>query len=224
VSKGYIIGGAVWVVEVIAYISAMFLIFAPGEFAQWLATLLATLMGAALAAASGVWLFYYQGKQSEGTRVEYLREGLIGELYATRDRLQTEPEQRVPHPTGNGPDVVVVLAHLEPTMCEEVMRSALFGHVNTSNLTYLARLMREYTKAADLLRSSINRPHMDDPLLKQHWYDQAKSVKNKQEFTIMFCDTILEGFESQGIKLPPEEKYFSDPSRQAPEDFIRYDQ
>ncbi len=223
-NRNTIVFGAASTAWVVVCISSLFLVFAPQEFAQWLATLLATLIGAALAAASGVWLFYYQAERAEEKRVQELREALIAELYATRDRLQIQAEQHVPDPTGEGrPTVRVVLAHVEPTACDEVIRSALFGHANTKSLTYLSRLMREYSKGADLLQTMINRPVMNDPDLSEHIYVRAQNVKGAQQFIVHYCDTILEGFRSQGLELPPEERYYSDPSRRAPEGFVDYE-
>ena len=204
-------------------ISDWFYDYSPDAFVQWLSTLIGTIIGASLAAGFGIWLFYYQGRVSEEKRVEELRESLIAELYATRDRLGVSEVQIVDDPTGHGPDVAVVFAHLEPIVCEEAIRSALFGYRNTRSLTYLARLMREYTKEADLLHARLNNPQVFDPTMRQQMYDQAKNVKGLQQFVVLFCTTVLEGFQYQGLELPPDEKYFSDPSRQAPEGFLRYD-
>lgn len=190
---------------------------------EWLSTLIGTIVGASLAAGVGVGLFYYQGRVSEEKRVEELRESLIAELYATRDRLGISETQHVDDPTGYGPNVETVHAHLEPIVTEEVIRSALFGHENTKSLTYLARLMREYTKEADLLHIRINSPQVFDFTMRQQMYEQAKNVKRLQQFVALFCTTVLEGFQYQGLELPPDEKYFSDPSRQAPEEFLQYD-
>lgn len=201
-----------------------FYVHAPDELAELTSTLIGTLIGALLAAATGLWLYRYQSRKNEEARVEQLREALIAELYATFDRLKTTSAVRVSDPTGSGgPDVVVVLTHLEPTACEENIRSALFGHKNTVSLTRLARLMREYTKAADILSSLLWRPQVD-PVSLVRAYQQAANVKGLQQFVIVWCETILKGFEVQGLELPPEDKYYSDPTREAPPDFVRYDQ
>lgn len=190
---------------------------------EWLSTLIGTIVGASLAAAFGIWLFYYQDRVSEEKRVEELRETLIAELYATRDRLGISETQSVNDPMGRGPDVGVVHAHLEPIATEEAVRSALFGHENSRTLTYLARLIHEYTKEVELLHTRLNSPQVLEPTMRQQMYDQAKNVKRLQQFVVMFCTTILDGFQSQGLELPPDNKYFSDPSRQAPEGLMKYD-
>jgi hypothetical protein len=82
--------------------------------------------------------------------------------------------------------------------------------------------MREYTKAARLLSSSLYRPQVNKVSMHQ-MYTQAKNVKGLQQFVVLFCEKVLEGFEAQGLELPPKEKYYSDPSRKAPPDFVRYD-
>ncbi len=130
----------------------------------------------------------------------------------------------VPDP-GGGPNIHVVLTHLEPTACDEFIRSALFGISNATNITYLSRLMREYTKQSDTLSSLMWRP--PSPYGQEaavRTYDLAKDLKRSQRFVVQFCETIIEGFKIQGIEMPPQEKYFSDPNREAPEDSIRYDQ
>jgi hypothetical protein len=181
-------------------------------------------LGASLAAAIGVWLFYYQGQKAEEARVEQLREALIAELYATIDRLSTTPSTQIPDIRGGEPDLPVVITSVEPTVCEEAIRSALFGHRNTVTPTQLARLMREYTKAADLLSSLLYSPQINATWFAQRLYIQATNTKGLQQFVILFCETALKGFEAQGIELPPSERYYSDPDREAPPDFVSYDQ
>ena len=215
---------AVVAVLAIVAVSVWFYSYSSDAFAGWASTFLGTVIGASLAASVGLWLFRYQEDTRKAERVEELCESLIAELQATRDRLQTNPEQEVPDPIGNGPTVKVVMAHIEPLVCEEVIRSALFGHVNTNRLTYLSRLMREYTSRGELLRTLIDRPVMSDPHLQDRIYTQAKNVKGQQQSVVHFCDTILEGFKAQGLYIPLENKYYSDPARKAPDHFVKYDQ
>ncbi|MDX6382387.1 MAG: hypothetical protein QOI57_3411 [Rubrobacteraceae bacterium] len=94
--------------------------YAPDKLPELTSTLIGTLLGAVLAAAVGVGLSYYQGRKTEATRVQYLLESLIGELYATRDRLGATSPMRVPDPEGNS----------------EFPRISLVGNlVNRGNLT-----------------------------------------------------------------------------------------
>jgi hypothetical protein len=209
---------------VVIVISDRFYDYSTDALIEWLSTLIGTILGASLAATIGVWLFYYQGKKAEEARVEQLREALIAELYATIDRLSTTPSTQIPDATGGEPNVPVVITSIEPTVCEEVIRSALFGHRNTVTLTQLARLMREYTKAADLLSSLLYSPQITGTWFAHRLYVQGKNTKGLQQFVILFCETALKGFEAQGIELPPSERYYSDPNREAPPDFVSYDQ
>jgi hypothetical protein len=117
----------------------------------------------------------------------------------------------------------VVITSIEPTVCEEAIRSALFGHRNTVTLTRLARLMREYTKAADILSSLLYSPQITARWYAHRLYAQAENTKGLQQYVVRFCETALKGFEAQGVELPHMEQYYSDPGRQAPPDFLRYD-
>ena len=46
-------------------------------------------------------------------------------------------------------------------------------------------------------------------------YEVAKNVQGSERYVVLWCDTVLEGLEKQGIEIPPEDKYYSDPSKQA---------
>ncbi len=113
--------GLLFLSLVLFVVYTAFSVHAPDEVAELTSTLIGTLIGALLAAATGVGLFYYQGRKTEEARVEQLREVLIAELHATIDRLKTTSVVRVSDRTGSGPDVVVVLTHLEPTACDEAI-------------------------------------------------------------------------------------------------------
>jgi hypothetical protein len=89
----------------IIVISDRFYAYSSEALIEWLSTLIGTIVGASLAAASGVWLFYYQGRKAEEARSEQLREALIAELYATIDRLQTSATTRIPAVSESEPDV-----------------------------------------------------------------------------------------------------------------------
>ena len=91
----------------------------------------------------------------EGARRNDLREALIAELHATIDRLSTSASTRVSDTYGGDLDVWVVITNIEPIVCEETIRSALFSHRNTVTLTLLAQLMREYTKACEIFSSLL---------------------------------------------------------------------
>jgi hypothetical protein len=202
---------------------------APDTLPELTSTLIGTGLGAGLAAVVGVWLYDVQTRKSEDARVEQLRQALIAELYATTDRLNTTSVTRITDDEEQRPEVVLVLTHLEPTVCEEAIRSALFGHENTLNLTRLARLMREYTKAADTLVFLLRNPNLHSMgslgfLNMSGTYEQAVTVKGLQTFVLDWCGTIFKGFKDQGLMMPPEDKYYSDPSREAPPEYVQLDE
>ena len=189
---------------------------------EMLSTLIGTLLGGGLTLTSGFWLYRYQSRKDENERVKNLREALIAELQATTDRLKTVRPTPVPDPTGSGQTIEVVLTHLEPTACEEAVRSGLFGHNNTATLTRLGRLMHDYTKAVDILSSLIWRPEMG-PISVVRAYELAINVKSLEQFMVLFCETVIKGFEYQDLEIPPERKYYSDPTQwEPPEAFVRH--
>lgn len=185
------------------------------ECTGWLSTLLATLFGVLLAAAGSIWLFYSQREQNEDRRKQHLINALIAELQATTDRLNTPSRTLVRAPKGSGErDAKVVLTDLAPIVCEEAIRNALFTHSVTRNLTRLAQAMRQCTKEADLLRTLLtSQPMNPDDIARM--YEVAKNVQGSERYVVLWCDTVLEGLEKQGIEIPPEDKYYSDPSKQA---------
>src|SRR5919199_1341831 len=210
--------------------SVVFCALPTDECAGWFSTLLATLVGVVLAARISMWLFQVQREQNEERRKQQLRDALIAELQATIDRLNTETREIVRAPAGSHqPDVKVVLTHLEPIACDEAIKSALFGHKNTVNLTHLAREMRDYTKAADILRELLVSPRTDaaDPAdpYPPHTYQVARNVYGSERYVDEWCKTVLKGFEDQGIEIPPEDKLYTDPSKEASlEDLTRQSQ
>jgi len=137
VSKGTLIGGIVWVVEIVAYISAMFYTYAPSDFAEWLATLLATFIGAILAVAGGIVLFNFQRHQSDSDRRNQLRRALASEIRASQGILSGDPTPIM----SSGTHAVfgeVVLVPLPHVVVEEAARSALFTSAKTDQFFYLA--------------------------------------------------------------------------------------
>jgi hypothetical protein len=182
-------------------------------------------VGTGLTAYFAVEFWRYQIDEQDDKRANELLKALVAELYATRDRMNTATNatQIISDPSGNEEAVSVVITDLEPTACEEAIRAALFEPKSANNLTYLSRVMREYTKLADILRFSISKYPVDDfPVSEARTYMVAKNVKLWQLFVIHWCDTVLEKLEEQGMEMPPEEPYYSVPEREASSDFFRY--
>ena len=67
----------------------------------------------------------------------------------------------------------------------------------------LARFIGERT--AQAVRELDSDVHVEPAYL------QAANVKGLQQFVVLWCETVLKGFEAQGLKMPPEDKYYSDP-------------
>ena len=209
-------------VEIIAY--EVFSDRAPDQTVELISTLIGTGVGAGLAAAIGVELFYWQRDKNEERRKRQLRNALIAELQATKDRLNTTSRTSVPAPPGSdAPDAEVVLTHLEPIACEEAIRSALFTHGDHVNLTRLAQAMRQCTKETDLLRELLVESPFAD--LEGNNHRVARNVQGSERYVVMWCDAVLKGFDAQGIEIPPEVKFYSDPNNEGSlEDVIQQSQ
>ena len=59
-----------------------------------------------------------------------------------------------------------------------------------------------------------------DPEGTPRIYKAAKNVQNSERFVVLWCKTVLGGFKHQGMEMPPEDKYYSDPSKQVPPDYF----
>ena len=177
-----------------------------------MSTLLATFVGALLAAAVGVWLFNYQSSRNDERRSQQLLASLAAELHATIDFLESKPLTRVLPPEGCEEEAVeVVVTSLEPTACEESIRSAVLTPQDVFNLTHLARVMRSYTLEANLLESIITGPRTDSGVARRT-YEVAQDVKNFQSSVLEYCRTITAGLEEEGIEMPSKTRHYSENS------------
>ena len=215
---------AMLIVLVLLLAFRSFYVYAPHELPGLASTIIGTFIGALLAAVIPVAIYL----RTEGNRLERLLVALVSELHATVDRLHTLPSTVVPDPADNADkkqELKVVLAHIEPTACEEAIRNGILGPGNPDNifrLTHLARLMHEYTKFVDVLLPLVV-PQSDNRHDQARAYALAQQLKGLEHFVIDFCKTVLKGLEGQGVEAPSNPKFYSDHSRSAPEDYIYQD-
>jgi len=185
---------------------------------MYLIQLGATFIGVALAAALGIWLFYFQNEQSEKERKRQLGKALAGELVAVLDILHSPPNATIPDPSGGDADIPVILAQIEPMATEEALRNSLLGPQSNFNLVQLANVMREYRQSSNGFTPFL--PYLcagqlDGPM----WipvYELARDTDRLRQNVIMFCETVIKGLEDAGVKMPPEPKFPSDPNQTVP--------
>jgi hypothetical protein len=194
-----LVGMGIYLVSIIFYLHT-----SSDTFAQWVSTLSGTLVGALLAAIIGVGLFYYQGNKTEERRRHQLLEAWAGELQATLDTLESEPDFTIPPPEDGSEgeeEVAIRLAHLEPIACEEAIRNAVFGARDTMALSQFAMQMRYYNADRELMYRIY--AETSTPDWEQRIFDAAKNLKGRQDYVVMLCKQNIEWLEEIGIDIPP---------------------
>jgi hypothetical protein len=131
----------------------------------------ATLCGVLLALVFGIWQFDVQQEKIANRRRGELREGLIAELYATRDRLKTTEVITITAPKRGQTDIAVRLMGLEPTVYQEAIRSGLLGFDGTKNLTipvaFDARIYEGSGPHSFIAMGTTNRSRAPDAALRR---------------------------------------------------------
>jgi hypothetical protein len=179
---------------------------------QYVGTIVATFAGVGLAAYLSVRQFYSQARETDNLRSEQLAQSLAGELFTVLDILAGPPNLHVGAavPSTSGP-VPVVLAQLEPTATEEAIRVGLLGAQSSANLYQISSLMREYSKNSDAIAAMVRVPIWNARVADQSFKLALELTRGRMNLTI-WCVTVIYGLAAQGIEMPADPRYRSDPS------------
>jgi hypothetical protein len=186
-------------------------------FAAFIGTLVATFVGVGTAAYIGVRRFYAEAEATEIRRSQILAESLAAEMSTALDILRGCPNVVIADPNGGAADIPVIFAQLTPTAVEEAIRVGLLGSQSTANLSQISNLMREYTTASDNLYPLVNAWHRDetDLTLWKTAYKAATNVDRLKQNVILWCEENLKHLENQGVQMPEDRHFCSNPERVA---------
>jgi hypothetical protein len=199
-----IVCGLVWVGDISSNVSTETLV-------QYIGTIAATFAGVVLAAYFGVRQFYSQARENDRARSQQLAESLAGELFAVLDILAGPPNLHVLDPTGGPNQTPVIFAQLEPTATEEAIRVGLLGSQSSSNLYQLSNLMRDYSKNSEAL-TALARGPIWSPWVWQQSHALAAELMRERKNLVIWCVTVLYGLAAQGVEMPRDPRYRTDPS------------
>lgn len=184
-------------------------------FVAFIGTLIATFIGVGAAAYINVWRFYSEAEETDRAKSQLLAESLAGELSTVLDILGGNPNVVIRDPTGGTNHIPVVFAQLEPTATEEAIRIGLLGSQSTANLSQLSNLMRDYTKASDNLYPLVTAWYQDENDLTplKPAYKVANEVERLRQNLVIWCEAVLSSLKSQGIQMPHDPQFRTDPAR-----------
>ncbi len=188
-------------------------------FVAFVGTLVATLAGVGIAAYVSLRLFYREAQDRQDDRRQRIMQSLTAELFTVLDILNGPPHIRIPNPQNPNIPIPVVLAQLEPTATEEAIRfgAGVFTGTSTAALSQLSNLMREYSKASEILYPLVREWQQvaptTDPEIWQRSYIASHEVLRLRENLTRWCNTGLVGLIVQGADIEDIPRYRSDPSR-----------
>lgn len=182
------------------------------EYAGFIGTITATFAGVVVAAFLSVRQFYFQARQQEKKQSQQLAQSLAGELFTVLDILSAGPNVHFVDPTGADDPIPVIFAQLEPTATEEAIRVGLSGPQGSANLSQLSSLMRDYTTISASLYSLTYGTHWT-PAISLRAYRSATEISRVRANIIIFCTTVLHFLAAQGIEMPPDPGFRTDPRR-----------
>ena len=181
-------------------------------FVAFVGTLVATFVGVGAAAYISVWRFYAEAEEMNRERSQLLAQSLAGELFSVLDILGGSPNVFIRDPAGKTEAIPVVFAQLEPTATEEAIRVGLLGSQSSANLTQLSNLMRDYTKASDNLYPLVSQIRLN-PAVVVAAHPLASEIVRLCMNLIIWCTTVLYGLAAQGIQMPHDPLFRTDPKR-----------
>lgn len=188
-------------------------------FVAFVGTLVATLAGVGIAAYVNLRLFYREAQDRQDDQRQRLIQALAAELFTVLDILNGTPHVRVPNPQNPNIPIPVVLAQLEPTATEEAIRfgAGVFKGTSTAALSQLSNLMREYSKASEVLYPLVREwqqvaPTTDREIWRSSYIASYEVLRLRENLT-RWCNTGLVGLIVQGAHIEDIPRYRSDPSR-----------
>ncbi len=143
---GVIVGTVVGAVIIAVIVAIATCVLAPHLFGGLIVQLLATLIGAVLAVAGGVYLFRFQASQADQRRRDDFRNLVRTELEETEERLKDAKD------TARARKSKAELDYVQPLALEEAIKSGLFPPPFSQRMMSLARQFHIYNlKVARLL-------------------------------------------------------------------------
>lgn len=197
-------------------------------FVTFLGTLVATFAGVGVAAYLNVLAYDRQERQRTRDRdlhernmkrevEDRLARSLAAEAYKVLDIIRAEPANAYVADPSGGASIGVIYAQLIPTATEEAIKVGLLGHrdvdtqsQNLANLSQLASLMREYTKASEDLKPLVVQWQRGDTSVSVPAYNAAKEADRMRQNLETWCPPLLERLRNDGVNMPPDPWYRSD--------------
>jgi hypothetical protein len=162
----------------------------------WLIQLIATLIGATLAVAGGVYLLTYQSLKADEDKSNQLLTTLAGELQSSLEILNSDDRTAITTREGNEIGSVILI-RLIPVAAEETIRSGVFDATDAHLLSNLVRQMWAHNDDVALLSSQRLASSTREQLVTV-----TADLNQRQQEVNRLCIDFLRVLKSIDIELP----------------------